>query len=108
MDVEKAQKHSPFGGPVAHGFLTLSLMASAIASAGILPADAQGVINYGLDKVRFIAPVPSGAAVTATFKLAGVEDKGDKRQLIRVETAVNVEGSSKPAIVGEVLAMVIG
>jgi acyl dehydratase len=73
-----------------------------------VPADAQGVINYGLDKIRFITPVPVGVTITATFKLAGVEDKGDKRQLIRVETAVNVEGSNKPAIVGEVLAMVIG
>ena len=108
VDVERAKKHSPFGGPVAHGFLTLSLMATAVASAGVVPADAQGVINYGLDKIRFITPVPVGVTITATFKLAGVEDKGDKRQLIRVETAVNVEGSDKPAIVGEVLAMVIG
>ena len=108
VDVERAKKHSPFGGPVAHGFLTLSLMAAAVASAGVVPADAQGVINYGLDKIRFITPVPVGVTITATFKLAGVEDKGDKRQLIRVETAVNVEGSDKPAIVGEVLAMVIG
>jgi acyl dehydratase len=108
VDVEKARKHSPFGGPVAHGFLTLSLMATAVASAGVLPSDAQGVINYGLDKIRFIAPVPAGAMITAAFRLAGVEDRGDGRQLIRVDTSVNVEGSSKPAIVGEVLAMVIG
>jgi acyl dehydratase len=108
VDVEKAKKHSPFGGPVAHGFLTLSLMAAAVASAGVVPADAQGVLNYGLDKIRFIAPVPAGAKITAAFKLAGVEDKGDKRQLIRIETTVSVERSDKPAIVGEVLAMVIG
>jgi acyl dehydratase len=108
VDVEKAKKHSPFGGPVAHGFLTLSLMAAAVASAGVVPADAQGVLNYGLDKIRFIAPVPAGAKITAAFKLAGVEDKGDKRQLLRIETTVSVEGSDKPAIVGEVLAMVIG
>ena len=66
------------------------------------------MINYGLDKIRFIAPVPAGAKITARFRLAGVEEKGDKRQLIRVETAVNVEGTERPAIVGEVLAMVIG
>jgi acyl dehydratase len=108
VDVEGAKEHSPFGGPVAHGFLTLSLMAAAVTSAGVVPADAKGVINYGLDKIRFITPVPVDVTITATFKLAGVEDKGDKRQLIRVETAVNVEGSNKPAIVGEVLAMVIG
>jgi acyl dehydratase len=83
-------------------------MAAAVASAGVVPADAQGVLNYGLDKIRFIAPVPAGAMITAIFKLAGVEDKGDKRQLIRIEAAVHVEGSDKPAIVGEVLAMVVG
>jgi acyl dehydratase len=108
VDVAKAKEHSPFGGPVAHGFLTLSLTAAAIDSAGVVPADAQGVINYGLEKVRFLVPVPAGASITASFKLAGVEDKGDKRQIIRIETVVNVEDSDKPAIVGEVLAMVVG
>lgn len=108
VDVERASKHSPFGGPVAHGFLTLSLMAAAVASAGVAPADAEGVINYGLDRIRFIAPVPAGATVTARFRLAGVEDKGDRRQLIRLEARIEVEGQEKPAITGELLAMVFG
>ena len=108
VDVEKAKKHSPFGGPVAHGFLTLSLLAAAVAAAGVVPADAKGVINYGLDKIRFLAPVPAGAAVTCGFKLAGVEDKGAGRQLLRLEAEARVEGADKPAIVGEVLAMVVG
>jgi acyl dehydratase len=108
VDVEKAKKHSPFGGPVAHGFLTLSLLAAAVGSAGVVPADAQGVINYGLENIRFLAPVPAGATITASFKLAGVEGKGDKRQLLRVEAVANVEGSDKPAIVGEMLALVVG
>ena len=108
VDVEKAKKHSPFGGPVAHGFLTLSLLAAAIGSAGVVPADAEGVINYGLENIRFLAPVPAGATITASFKLAGVEGKGDKRQLLRVEAVANVEGSDKPAIVGEMLALVVG
>jgi acyl dehydratase len=108
VDVEKAKKHSPFGGPVAHGFLTLSLLAAAVGSAGVIPADAQGVINYGLENIRFLAPVPAGATITASFKLAGVEGKGDKRQLLRLEAVANVEGSDKPAIVGEMLALVVG
>lgn len=108
VDVEKAKKHSPFGGPVAHGFLTLSMMASAVNSAGVVPSDAQGVINYGIDNVRFLSPVPAGASVIAGFKLKGVEDKGDNRQLIRIEAVVTAEGSDKPAIVGDVLAMVFG
>ena len=108
VDVERARKHSPFGGPVAHGFLTLSLMAAAVASAGVVPPDAQGVINYGLDRIRFIVPVPAGAEVTTRFRLVGVEAKGDRRQLIRVEAQVDVKGQDKPAIVGELLAMVVG
>jgi acyl dehydratase len=108
VDVDRAKKHSPFGGPVAHGFLTLSLMAAAIASAGVVPADAEGVINYGLDKIRFLAPVPSGANIRARFKLAAIEDRGSGRQLMRLAAQVDVDGSDKPAIIGEVFAMVVG
>lgn len=108
VDVAKAKKHSPFGGPVAHGFLTLSLMAAAVSSAGVVPPDAQGVVNYGVEKVRFLAPVLSGGTVRAHFKLSEVEPKGDDRQLLRVEASVSIEGSDKPALVGELLAMVIG
>jgi acyl dehydratase len=108
VDVEKAKKHSPFGGPVAHGFLTLSLLASSVEGAGVVPADAKGVINYGLDGIRFIAPVPAGARVSSSFRLAGVEAKGEGRQLIRLDAAMTVEGSDKPAIIGQVLAMVFG
>jgi acyl dehydratase len=107
VDVERARAESPFGGPVAHGFLTLSLMAAAITEAGVVPADAKGVVNYGLDKVRFLAPVPAGAAVACGFRLAEVEDKGAGRQLLRLEAEVRIEGAAKPAVVGEVLALVV-
>lgn len=108
VDVAKAKKHSPFGGPVAHGFLTLSLMAAAVASAGIVPSDAKGVLNYGIDKVRFLTPVPAGATIRTHFKLADVEAKGDDRQLLRVLATVSIDGADKPALIGELLAMVIG
>ncbi len=108
VDVERARVESPFGGPVAHGFLTLSLLAAAILEAGVMPSDAKGVINYGLDKVRFLAPVPAGAEVACRFRLAEVEDKGAGRQLLRLEAAARVEGADKLAIVGEVLALVVG
>lgn len=107
VDVERAQAESPFGGPVAHGFLTLSLMAAALSEAGVVPADASGVINYGLDRIRFLAPVPAGARVACGFRLAEVEDKGAGRQLIRLEAAARVEGTDKPAVVGEVLALIV-
>jgi long-chain acyl-CoA synthetase len=108
VDVERARVESPFGGPVAHGFLTLSLLAAAISEVGVVPSDAKGVINYGLDKVRFLAPVPAGAEVACCFRLAGVEDKGAGRQLLRLEAAVRIEGADKPAIVGEMLVLVVG
>jgi acyl dehydratase len=108
VDVARAKAESPFGGPVAHGFLTLSLLAAAVGSAGVVPADARGAINYGLDKIRFIAPVPAGKRVMASFKLTEVEDKGPKGQLLRLAAALNVEGSDKPALVGELLVLVMG
>lgn len=108
VDVPKARAHSPFGGPVAHGFLTLSLLAAAVQEAGIVPTDAQGAINYGLDNIRFIAPVPADAQVTTSFTLAEVEDKGPKGQLLRLNAVLNVKGSERPAIVGEMLALVMG
>ena len=107
VDVEKSRKMSPFGGPVAHGFLTLSLLAAAVGSAGVVPADAKGALNYGLDNIRFIAPVPAGERITANFKLISVEDKGPKGQLLRLGATLNIDGSDKPAVVGELLALVM-
>ena len=66
VDVERAKKESPFGGPVAHGYLTLSLLAEMSNEIGIVPKDdVVAAFNYGLDKVRFIAPVKAGARVRA-------------------------------------------
>ena len=108
VDVERARAESPFGGPIAHGFLTLSLLATAVQEAGIVPKDAAGAINYGLNNIRFIAPVPAGARVTASFTLAEVEDRGPKGQLARLAAVLKVEGSDKPAISGDLLALVMG
>ena len=82
--------------------------AAAVGSAGVVPADAKGALNYGLDNIRFIAPVPAGKRVTANFKLISVEDKGPKGQLLRLGATLNIDGSDKPAVVGELLALVIG
>lgn len=108
VDVVRARAESPFGGPVAHGFLTLALLAAAVGTAGVVPADAKGAINYGLDNIRFIAPVPAGERVMASFKLAGVEDKGPKGQLLRLGATLSIDGSDKPALVGDVLVLVMG
>ncbi|MBV8574245.1 MAG: MaoC family dehydratase, partial [Acetobacteraceae bacterium] len=68
----------------------------------------KGAINYGLDNIRFIAPVPAGKRVVASFKLTQVEDRGPKGQLLRLAAALNVEGSEKPALVGDLLVLVMG
>ena len=64
--------------------------------------------GLGLDNVRFLAPVPAGARVTASFVLKEIEDKGPKGQLLRLSAVLNIEGSEKPAIIGDVLALVMG
>jgi acyl dehydratase len=108
VDVARARAESPFGGRVARGFLTLSLLAAAVGSSGVIPADGKGAINYGLDNIRFIAPVPAGKQVMASFKLTGVEDKAPKGRLLPLAAALNVEGSEKPALVRDVLVLVMG
>jgi len=108
VDVEKASKHGPFGGPVAHGFLILSLLAAGTDSAGVAPRDAKMVVNYGLGSVRFPVPVLSGASVRARFKLIGVEPKGPGMQLVKLEATLQADGAAKPSVVAEFLAMVMG
>ena len=76
VDVERARRESPYGGTIAHGYLTLSLAASLSIEAGVIPSDAAAALNYGLDKVRFIAPVKAGARVRNRVVLVAVEDKG--------------------------------
>lgn len=100
-----AAAKTPFGGTIAHGFLTLSLL-SAMTYDAVPPL--EGVVmgvNYGFDKVRFLAPVPSGSKVRGRFKLASAEDKGGGRWLLKHEVTVEIEGGDKPALVAEWLGM---
>lgn len=104
---DMAKKHSPFGGTVAHGFLVLSMLAGDIADIGIVPKDAKGVLNYGTDKVRFLTPVLTDSTIVNSYKLLSVEEKGEGRLLAKVEATTMIEGMPKPAIVAEVLAMIV-
>ena len=108
VDVERAKKHSPFGGPVAHGFLTLSLLASLGMEVGIVPKDAVASFNYGLNKVRFIAPVKAGARVRLRVALAEVTDQGSGRKLVKLNNTMEIEGEDKPALIAESLAVLVG
>ncbi|MDR5734327.1 MaoC family dehydratase [Caballeronia sp. LZ025] len=101
VDVERA-KEGPFGGTIAHGFLTLSLLPAFMASAFRISETRSG-INYGLDKVRFIAPVPVGTRLRAHFKLMEwtAVDRGGAQ--LKIEMTVECEGQNKPACVAETI-----
>src|SRR3954470_8562215 len=94
VDVERAKKESPFGGPVAHGYLTLSLLVPMLAQVLVVTDTAMGV-NYGLNKLRFPSPVRVGAKLRATAPLKRVEEVAGGLQL-RMSVVVEREGGDKP------------
>jgi len=104
VDPERA-KATPFGGTIAHGFLTLSL-ASAMSYDAVPPLDGVVMgVNYGFDKLRFLAPVPAGSKVRGRFRLLSAEDKGEGRWLLKHELTIEIEGADKPALIAEWLGM---
>ena len=108
VDVERATRESPFGGPVAHGYLTLSLVAAMVMELGVIPPDAATALNYGLDKVRFMAPVKAGARVRLRASLAAAEPRSGGQMLLKLQCMLEIEGEAKPALVADVLCMLIG
>jgi acyl dehydratase len=108
VDIERARRESPFGAPIAHGYLTLSLVAAMIMELGVIPPDAATGLNYGLEKVRFITPVKAGSRVRARAKLHAAEPQADARMLLRLDCALEIEGETKPALVAELLCLLIG
>ena len=101
----KRARETPLGGTIAHGFLTLSL-ASAMNFDAVEPLDGLSMgVNYGFDRLRFIAPVPAGSNIRGRFRLLAAEDKGGGRWLLRYEITVEIEGSDKPALVAEWLGL---
>jgi acyl dehydratase len=99
VDVERAKRESPFGGPIAHGFLTLALLPKLMENA-INMTDVKMGVNYGLNKVRFPAPVLVGSKLRGRFTLLEVEDIVGGAQLI-FEVIMEREGSDKPVCVAE-------
>lgn len=106
VDVERSNKESPFGGPVAHGLLVLSLIPMLTTEAS--PPWFQGSvgINYGADRVRFISPVKSGARVRATQTLKSVEAYGPTGARVTSLVVVEIEGSERPACSAEMIGLV--
>jgi len=93
-----AAAQTPFGGTIAHGFLSLSLLSRMGAEVMLFPPGLKMAVNYGLDRVRFLAPVKSGARVRGRFTLDLVEEKAPGQVLMRHIVTVEIEGEDKPAM----------
>jgi acyl dehydratase len=102
-----AAARTQFGGTIAHGFLTLSLLSRMAADAMLIPDDIRMVVNYGLDRVRFLAPVRSGKSVRGRFTLDSVEEKGPGQILMHHHVTIEIEGEDKPALSARWLTLVV-
>ena len=107
IDVEKAKKFSPFGAPIAHGYLTLALVAPMSYDIGAVPEGVAAAFNYGLDKVRFLTPVKAGQKVRMRSTLVSFEPKGPGQFLMKCANTIEIEGEDKPAAIAETLAMLV-
>jgi acyl dehydratase len=103
VDRERAAE-GPFGTTIAHGFLTLSLCVPMLYE--ILPPSAAASVNYGVDRVRFPAPVPSGSRLRGRFRVLSVEE-GTSGERAKIEATVECDGSEKPVCVAELLVLTI-
>ena len=106
VDIEKANA-GPFGGPIAHGFLTLSLVSYFGFELGPKIDGVLGGLNYGADRLRFLDPVPAGSQVHAKQRIVDVTEK-PSGILMKREVAVHVVGNDKPALLYESLALLLG
>jgi len=106
VDPERAAA-TPFGGTIAHGFLTLSLLPRMMEDIGGGMADAVMGLNYGFDKIRFLAPVKVNSRVRTRAKLLDVQEKVPNQFLVKQEITVEIENESKPALIAEWLTMVM-
>jgi acyl dehydratase len=103
----EAATQTPFGGTIAHGFLSLSLLSRMGAETMLLPEGMTMAVNYGLDRVRFLAPVKSGKRVRGRFTLDSVEEKAPGHILMRHTVTVEIEGGDKPALTAVWLTLLI-
>ena len=97
---------TPFGGTIAHGFLSLSLLSRMAADVMLVPNSTLMAVNYGLDRVRFLAPVRSAKRVRGHFKLAGAEEKAPGQLLLKHDVTVEIEGEDKPALTAVWLGLI--
>jgi acyl dehydratase len=102
-----AAASTPFGGTIAHGFLTLSLLSRMAAETMLIPDGLEMAVNYGFDSVRFLAPVRAGKRVRGRFTLDSIDEKGPGRLLMRHRVEVEIENEDKPALTASWLGLMI-
>lgn len=106
IDVERAKKESPYGTTIAHGFLTLSMI-PALSKNNFRVENAKMAINYGLNKVRFLAAVPSGGRIRVRSELLDAAKVDDNTANLTVKHTIELDGSEKPAAVAETIVRVL-
>ena len=102
-----AAADSMFGSTIAHGFLTLSLMSRMAADVMLVPPELKMAVNYGFDRVRFLAPVPVGARIRGIFTLANIEEKAPGRLLAHHNVMVDIDVTEKPALTADWIGLLI-
>ena len=107
VDIERAQRESPLGSTIAHGYLTLALLSAMLMELGVVPAGVSRALNYGLDRVRFMAPVKAGARIRTRVVLLALDPQGNGRLLLKTQNTVEIEGETKPALIAETLALLL-
>jgi acyl dehydratase len=106
VDVDRAKSESPYGAPIAHGFLTLSLI-PALSKDNYKIAKSKMALNYGLNKVRFLAPVPAGSQVRVRSELVDATKVDDTTVNLTVRHTVELDGSTKPAAVADMIVRIL-
>ena len=101
-----AAAQTPFGETIAHGFLSLSMLSRMAADVMLIPDSTRMAVNYGLDRVRFIAPVRSGKSIRGRFVLDSVEEKAPGQILLRHTVTVEIEDEERPALTAEWLGLI--
>ena len=106
VDPEKAAR-TPFGGPIAHGFLSLSLLSFLSEQNLVVPENLAIAINYGSDKIRYLMPVRVGKRIRSRQKVLEVAEKNPGQWLMKTAVTVEIEGEETPALVAEILTMLV-
>ncbi|MHA1536098.1 MAG: MaoC family dehydratase [Alphaproteobacteria bacterium] len=101
IDPERAKRESPFGGTIAFGFLTLSMLSHFSHEAGLWPEGTAYGVNYGLDRMRLMAPVPVGARIRARFILDAFEPRADGGYRMQAKIRIEIEDTDKPAMLAD-------